>query len=133
MEAPKRANVKSSIGSGHVNIENRSALHPASCNSNIYELEAFYMPALQNVPLLWNVDDYKVKVVCDLKTTQFPGNVKYDVGFNWDQADKLILDQDEIGPRLNDKSKFKEELAASGIAEISDEYTRICAAVRFLA
>lgn len=133
VEAPKRANVKSSIGSGHVNIENRSALHPASCNSNIYELEAFYMPALQNVPLLWNVDDYKVKVVCDLKTTQFPGNVKYDVGFNWNQADKLILDQDEIGPRLNDKSKFKEELAASGIAEISDEYTRICAAVRFLA
>lgn len=133
VEAPKRPNVKSRIAAGHVNIETRNAIQSSSCNSNIYELEAFYMPPLRDVPLLWNVDDYKVKVVCDLKTTQFPGNAKYDVGFNWEQADRLILDQDEIGPRLNDKSKFKEELAASGIAEIQDEYKRICAAVRFLA
>ena len=91
------------------------------------------MPALRDVPYVWNIDDYAAKVVCDLKTTQFPNNAVYNVGMTWEQADKLILDQDEIGTHLNDKSKLKDELAASGISNIANEDERIGAAVRFVA
>ena len=91
------------------------------------------MPALRDVPYVWNIDDYAAKVVCDLKTTQFPNNEVYNVGMTWEQADKLILDQDEIGSHLNDKSKLKDELAASGISNIANEDERIGAAVRFVA
>ena len=135
VEAPlQMSNVKSKTYSGKLNINSGAdARNMKTCNSNCYELEAFNMPALRDVPYVWNVDDYAAKVVCDLKTTQFPNNPVYNVGMTWEQADKLILDQDEIGVHLNDKSKFKDELAASGISNIANEDDRIGAAVRFVA
>ena len=135
VEAPlKLSNVKSNTYIGKVNIGNGAdARSMKTCNSNCYEVEAFNMPALRDVPYVWNIDDYAAKVVCDLKTTQFPNNAAYNVGMTWEQADKLILDQDEIGTHLNDKSKLKDELAASGISNIANEDERIGAAVRFVA
>lgn len=133
VEAPtNKANVKSKVYTGYVEIQNKAGMDNSRCNTNCYELESYYMPALRKMPFLWNEDDFKAKVVCDLKTMQFPGAVKREVGSTWDQADKLILEQDQIGPRLNDKSKFKEELDASGISAIPDELMRISSAVRFL-
>ena len=135
VEAPlKLSNVKSKTYAGKVEIKSGAdARSMKSCNSNCYEVEAFNMPALRDVPYVWNIDDYAAKVVCDLKTTQFPNNAVYNVGMTWEQADKLILDQDEIGTHLNDKSKLKDELAASGISNIANEDERIGAAVRFVA
>lgn len=133
VEAPlKRSNVKANTYVGRINIKS-DARNASTCNSNCYEVEAFNMPALRDVPYVWNIDDYAAKVVCDLKTTQFPNNEVYNVGMTWEQADKLILDQDEIGSHLNDKSKLKDELAASGISNIANEDERIGAAVRFVA
>lgn len=133
VEAPtKRSNVKAKVYTGYIEFTNNSGIEKPRCNSNCYELESYYMPALRKMPFIWNEDDYKAKVTCDLKTMQFPGAVKQEVGSTWDQADQLILEQDQIGPRLNDKSKFKEELDASGLAAIPDEFMRISSAVRFL-
>lgn len=134
VEAPvKRQNVSTNVSGSYIQIENSDPKRPQRCNANCYTIEAAQMPALKDVNYVWNVDDYAAKVVCDLKTMQFPQTAKRNYGMTWEQADRLILDQDQIGAKLNDKSKFREELAASGISAIADEKERIGAAVLFLA
>lgn len=134
VEAPmKRQNVKTNVTASYIQIKSSDARNQRSCNANCYEIEAFQMPAIRDDDYVWNVDDYAAKVVCDLKSTQFPQIEKREYGMTWEQADRLILMQDEIGPRLNDKSKLREELLSSGIPEIADEKERIGAAVLFLA
>lgn len=134
VEAPvKMQNVKTNVTYSYIQIEGSDTKRPQRCNANCYEIEASLMPAVRNVSYVWNVEDYAAKVVCDLKSVQFPGTVKREYGMTWEQADRLILAHDQIGPKLNDKSKFKDELTASGIASIADESERINAAVTFLA
>lgn len=102
------------------------------CSTNFYELEAYNMNAICKDEFVWNEKDYVAKVCCDLRETRFPNHAIQRYGNDWSEADKLILSQDEIGPRLNDKSKLKEEVALSGISAIADEKEKIAAAVRFL-
>lgn len=134
VEAPvKMKNVKTNVSYSYVLIEGSDPKRPQRCNANCYDIEAYLMPAIRNVNYVWNEADYAAKVVCDLKSAQFPGTAKREYGMTWEQADRLILSHDQIGPKLNDKSKFKDELATSGIASIADKNERIGAAVLFLA
>lgn len=140
VEAPiKRKNVKANVTYDYITIKNSDPKNQKRCNANCYEVEAFQMPALRKVSHVWNVDDYAAKVTCDLKSTQFPGVEKRGYGMTWEQADRLILEQDQIGPKLDDKSKLRDELKSAmnneqlTINNFQDEKKLIGAAVLFLA
>lgn len=134
VDAPiKHPNVKCQVTQGKIEVESGNSFKPILCNTNIYDVEAHDMPALRGDDFVWNVSDFCAKVVCDLNATNFPNAGFQSRRTSWEEVDDLLLSQEEIGPRLNDKSKLEAQMQAAGITEITDEKERIGACIDLLA
>lgn len=134
VDAPvNHPHVKCGVTVGQITMDVSNSLKaPVTIPTNCYNITATNMPALRGDDYVWCTADYCAKVVSDLKSTHFPGTVYQARRNTWEQIDELLLLQDEIGPRLNDKSKLSDQIKAAGIDTISNEKERIMAAIDLL-
>lgn len=124
--------VKCKVTAGSMTVgSNSGQMRVQTLVTNRYEIEAKDMPALKSDNFVYNAADYSAKVVCDLKSITTPQGT-YAYGQDWKKTDELILMQQEIGPRLNDKSKLAAEIREAGIAQLPDDKKRIAALVDLL-
>ena len=105
---------------------------PSSCKTNIYLCTARNLQALKKDDFVWNERDYITKVTAELKSFATSSGNYRDVRKKWEQVDDILLSHQDFGSRLNNHSKFREELAAAGIAEMTDLKEKVAATFRML-
>ena len=120
------------IGNLNYAVSSGQMARTSSCKTNIYLCTAHHLPALKKDPFVWNERDYMTKVVAELKSYASSGGNYREVKKTWDQVDNLLMQHSEFGLRLNDHSKFRDELAASGIAEMTDLKEKVTAVFKLL-
>lgn len=123
--------VKCSVKAGALTIDDNTH-RETRVATNCYHIEAHNLLAVQKDDYIWCPSDYCARVECDLKSTQFPRASYQARRRSWEEIDELILSQEEIGPRLKSKSKFGDEIAASGIALLPTPQEKVLAAVSLL-
>ena len=121
-----------SQGSLAFKSNSNSLTGPDKCNTNVYLCTARNLPALKKDDFVWNVDDYATKVTAELQRINNPRGGFRDVRKKWEQVDQTLLDHPDFGSHLHKHSKYREELAASGIAEMGDLSQKVAATWRFL-
>ena len=119
-------------GSIQFKTSSNSLQNLSSCHTNIYTCVGRDLRALKKDRFVWNVKDYFTKVTAELKGINSPNGTYRDVRKTWDQVDNVILSHADIGGRLNNHSKFREELAARGIAEIPSLQQKVMAVYKLL-
>lgn len=100
------------------------------CNTNIYTCTGRDLKALKKDEFVWNLHDYSTKVTAELQRINLSGG--RDVRKKWEQVDKTLFDHSEFGSLLYKHSKYQDELAASGIGNMSDIKEKVAATYRFL-
>lgn len=161
VDAPvNHPNVKCQVTAGRMEIASTNNLRQKFCPTNCYDIVGQQMPALTAAdPYLWNPQDYAARVVFDLKATDFP-DARYKYGNSsweqygemtdlkstdptqtnqmgrssetWDDVDALLMEQPEIGGRLDDKSRLDDEVAQAGIAQLPTDKEKVAALVTLL-
>ena len=112
------------------NSDNMSGL--SSCKTNIYLCTGRNLQALKRDEFVWNERDYMSKVTAELKSFASSGGNYRDVKKKWEQVDNILLQHPEFGLRLNDHSKFRDELATMEIAGMTDLKEKVAATFRLL-
>ena len=121
-----------SIGSLAYNTSSDNMTRPSSCKTNIYLCTGHSLPALKEDDFVWNERDYMSKVTAELKSYASSGGTYRDVKKTWEQVDNVLLQHSQFGSRLNDHSKFREELAAAGIAKMTNLNEKLAATFKML-
>ena len=104
----------------------------SSCHTNIYTCVGRDLQAVKKDRFVWNEKDYYTKVTAELKGINIPNGPYQEVRKTWDQVDDVILSHSDFGGRLNNHSKFRDELEANGIAEISSLQQKVMAVYKLL-
>ena len=112
------------------NTSNLSA--PSKCNTNVYNCTARHLPALRKDDFVWNVRDYATKVTAELMRINNPSGGFREVRRKWEQIDATLLDHPDFGARLHKHSRYRDELLASGIGEMTDLRQKVAATYDFL-
>ena len=120
-----------STGSLTYNTSSGQMTRTSSCKTNIYLCTGRNLPALKKDDFVWNERDFVTKVTAELKSYAAGGNYR-NVKNTWEQADNILLQHPEFGSRLNNHSKFRDELTATGIAEMTDLREKIVATFNIL-
>ena len=125
--------LESNISTGSITYRATSdnIAKPSSCKTNIYLCTGRNLPALKKDDFVWNERDYVTKVTAELRSFATGGNYR-DVKKTWEQADNVLMQHSEFGSRLNDHSKFRDELAAAGVAEMTDLKEKVAATLMVL-
>lgn len=121
-----------STGSLNFAISTGQMARTSSCKTNIYLCTGHNLPALKKDDFVWNEHDYMTKVTAELRSYASSGGNYRDVKKTWEQVDNLLMQHSEFGSRLNDHSKFRDELATAGIAEMTDLKEKIAATFKIL-
>lgn len=101
-----------------------------SCNTNIYTCTGRDLKALKKDDFVWNLRDYSTKVTAELQRINLGGG--RDVRKKWEQVDNTLFNHPDFGAHLYKHSKYKDELAASGIGKIGDTKEKVAATYKFL-
>lgn len=121
-----------STGSLNYAISTGQMARTSSCKTNIYLCTGRNLPALKKDDFVWNERDYMTKVTAELRSYASSGGNYRDVKKTWEQVDNLLMQHPDFGSRINDHSKFRDELVAAGIAEMADLKEKIAATFKLL-
>lgn len=127
---PLESHPSTGILTYRANSDNMS--RPASCKTNIYLFIGRNLQAMKKDEFVWNERDYITKVTAELKSYATSGGNYQDVKKTWEQVDNILMQHSDFGLRLNDHSKFRDELTAAGIAEMSDLKEKMAATFKIL-
>ena len=121
-----------STGSLTYNTASDNMTRPSNCKTNIYLCTGRNLQALKKDKYVWNERDYMTKVTAELKSYASSGGNYREIKKTWEQADNILMQHSEFGMRLNDHSKFRDELAAAGIVEMTDINEKVTATIKML-
>lgn len=105
---------------------------PVSLSTNVYEATGRFLPALKSDDYLYCPQDYSAQITNELRAVQFPGQAPYTFTNNWEDVDKTLLAYAYFGGSLNSHSKLKDEIDASGIANIIDFKEKVAALYKLM-
>ena len=101
------------------------------CGGRHYNFIGRNLPALRQKKLIYAPEAYGQRVSMELSSIQIPGRMIEYFTNDWNDVDKLLLDDDQFGGRLG-KNPLKTEMQAAGVADIADPTERIMAIYRLL-
>lgn len=113
-------------------LESDPLAKPVEINTNHYFMTGQDLKAMPEVPYVWNMQDHRAGISAELRGYSQRGASFYEFLKDWNQVDRLLLDNNYLGKQMNDHSPLREELQAAGIAEIADEKERVAATFRFV-
>ena len=98
-----------------------------SAVSNHYICIGRNLMAMPKDDYVYCTKDFWAGVTAELKRYRLRGTMQMDYAKTWEQIDQMVLDDEDLGKRLNDHSPLRDELQAKKIAEIADRNERIAA------
>jgi len=105
---------------------------PSTCKTNIYLCTGRQLPAVRPDAYVWNERDYITKVTAELRSFASSAGNYRDARKTWEQVDNILFEHEEFGARLNDHSRFRDQLAAAGIAQMADLKEKVAATMVML-
>jgi hypothetical protein len=102
------------------------------CITNVYNCTGRNLKGLKKDDFVWNVRDYFTKITAELQRINLADGNSRDVKKTWEQIDEILFDHPDFGQHLYKHSKYREELAASGISEMTDLKEKVAATYKFL-
>lgn len=120
------------VGTLHFKSNSNSLTDQGSCKTNVYTCVGRDLKAIKKDEYVWNSRDYFTKVTAELKTINKIGGIQQDVRKKWEQVDDDLMSYYEFGGRLDNHSKFREELEASGINNMANVKDKVAAVYQLL-
>lgn len=113
-------------------LESDPLAKPVVINTNHYYVTGQDLKAMPKVPYVWNMQDHRAGITAELRGYSQRGSSYIEFLKDWEQVDRLLINNDFLGKQLDNHSPLREELQAAGIAEIADERERAAATFRFI-
>ena len=117
-------------GTMHYKLESDAITKPVSVPTNHYTCVGRNLKAIPKDDFVWNAHDHCAGITAELKSYSLRGTMQMDYARTWDQIDKMILEDDELGKRLDDHSPLADELKA--MKEIANEQERAIAVYKLV-
>lgn len=114
-------------GSLHYKLGNDFISAPTTVTTNHYICVGRDLKAIPSDGYVWNMHDHCAGITAELKSYSLRGTMQMDYARTWDQIDKMILEDEDLGKRLDDHSPLADELKSQGLADIADEQQRAVA------
>ena len=108
-------------------LESDPMANPVSAVSNHYICVGRDLIAMPKDDYVYCTQDYCAGVTAELKKYKLRGMMLMDYAKTWEQIDKMILDDENLGKQLGEHSPLKDLLQEKKIAEIADNYERAAA------
>lgn len=128
----QRLNCSCTNGTMRYKLESDAIAAPVTISTNHFVCIGRNLIGLPKDSYVWNEHDYYAGITAELKGYSMRGTMFTECAKNWDQIDSKILEDDDLGKRLNDHSPLADELAAAKIAEIADERERTAAVMQLV-
>ena len=116
----------------HYKLESDAIAAPATVATNHYICVGRNLRAIPKDDYLWSPNDHCAAVVAELKSYSLRGTMQMDYARTWDQIDTMILEDEELGRQLDDRSPLADELKAAGISDVADEQERAALVARLI-
>ena len=108
-------------------LESDPMANPVSAVSNHYICVGRDLIAMPKDDYVYCPQDYCAGVTAELKKYKLRGMMLMDYAKTWEQIDKMILDDENLGKQLSDHSALRDLLQEKKIAEIADNNERAAA------
>ena len=115
---------KCETGTMRYKLESDAIAAPVTISTNHFTCIGRNLTGMPKDSFVWNENDHYAGITAELKGYSLRGTMFTECAKNWDQIDSKILDDDDLGKRLNDHSPLGDELAAAKVSEIADERER---------
>lgn len=121
-----------SVGSLTFQPTSDNMSRPVTCKTNVYLCTGRNLPALKKDNYVWSERDYQTKVTAELKSYATGSGNYREMKKTWEQVDDLLAKHSDFGARLNDHSKYRDELTAAGIPAMTDLKEKVAATITLL-
>ncbi|SNU03652.1 hypothetical protein SAMN06298211_10337 [Prevotellaceae bacterium MN60] len=121
-----------SMGKMHYQVESAPSAPPASIPTNHYISIGRNLKSMPKDAYIWNPNDYRAGISGELKSYRVRGGQPIDYAKTWNEIDDIILDDEDLGKRLDNHSPLQKELEAANIQNIADEQERIAAVYKLV-
>lgn len=111
---------------------NESMAKQNKCVTNVYNCTGRNLKGVKKDDYVWNERDYFTKITAELQRINLAGGNSRDMRKTWEQIDDILFEHPDFGHQLYKHSKYREELAASGISEMTDLKEKVVATYKFL-
>ena len=113
-------------------LESDPLAAPVTVNTNHYTCVGRNLKALHKDAYVWNLNDYCAGITAELKSLSLPGMMRMDYVRTWDQIDRMLLDDNDLGKQLNSHSPLRNELEAAKVSDIANERERMAAVCKLV-
>jgi hypothetical protein len=101
--------------------------NPVSAVSNHYICVGRDLMAMHKDNYVYCVQDYCAGVTAELKRYKLRGTMMMDYARTWEQIDRMILEDEDLGKQLDDHSPLRDLLQEKKIKDIADKNERAIA------
>lgn len=119
----QRLNCSCVTGTMRYKLESDAIAAPVSVTTNHYTCVGRDLKAIPKDSYVWNEQDYCAGITAELKSYSLRGTMPISYAKTWEQIDRMILDDEDLGKALDNPSPLADELKAK-VADITDERQR---------
>ena len=113
-------------------LESDFLAKPVTINTNHYVCVGRDLKAMSKDPYVWDINDYRAGITAELKSFSTIGAPSFTYVKTWNDIDRILLNDEDLGKQLNSHSPLRDELLASNISGITDEQERAAAVCRLV-
>lgn len=128
----QRLNCQCVTGTMVYKLESDPLAAPVHLKTNNYTCIGQNLKAMPKDKYVWNEHDYYAGISMELKGFSLPRTMYMDYTKTWEQVDQMIMDDDDLGKRLNQRSPLQKELEEAKIADIASLNERAAAVFRLV-
>ena len=102
---------------------------PVTITTNHYVCVGRELKAMPKDPYVWDINDYRAGITAELKSFSTVGSPLFTYVKTWDDIDRLLLDDEDLGKQLGNHSPLHDELMAGnipGIADLQERAAEVC-------
>ena len=108
-------------------LESDPLAAPKVVNTNHYTYVGRGLKGLPKDDYVWALNSYCAGITAELKTFCLPTTMHMPYVTSWEQVDRILLEDPDLGAQQDDHSPLRDELTAAGVASVTDEQQRAAA------
>ncbi len=108
-------------------LESDPLAAPKVVNTNHYTYVGRQLKGLPKDDYVWTINNYCAGITAELKTFCLPTTMHMPYVTTWEQVDRILLEDPDLGGQQADHSPLRDELTAAKVADIADEQQRAAA------